>query len=168
MTDDVTDDALAARLQWVIDRAEIDDLIVRYATAVDTRDWELLDRVFADGAEIDYRPNGGPIASYPAMVELLAASLEPFAATQHVMTNMAIDVQGDDATVRFYRVGHMVLLIDGAEEMLDEGGFYDLVVHRTPAGWRITSLRAGIVWLSGHWPEGVPRPAWYGVSSDRY
>ena len=168
MTDFSDEAALGTRMRWVIDRAEIEDLIVRYATAVDSRNWSLLDQVFADGAEIDYRPNGGPVSTYPAMVDLLSASLEPFAATQHVMTNMAIDVEGDGATVRFYRVGHMVMLIDGDEVMLDEGGFYDLVVRRDPVGWRITSLRAGVVWLSGHWPEGVPRPAWYGVSSDRY
>lgn len=155
-------------MRRAIDRSEIEELIVRYATAVDTRDWPLLGQVFADGAEIDYRPNGGPMSTYPAVVELLSVSLEPFAATQHVMTNFAIDVRGDDATVRFYRVGHMVMIIDGDEVMLDEGGFYDLVVRRDAAGWRVTSLRAGIVWLSGHWPEGVPRPAWYGVSSDRY
>src|SRR4051794_4679791 len=96
MTDTTPGDELADRMRRVIDGAEIQDLIVRYATAIDTRDWPLLGRVFAEGAEIDYRPNGGPVSTYPSMVELLAASLEPFAATQHVMTNMAIDVQGDE------------------------------------------------------------------------
>jgi hypothetical protein len=24
------------------------------------------------------------------------------------------------------------------------------------------------VWLDGQWPEGVPRPGWWGVSTERY
>tara|TARA_B100000809_G_scaffold24453_1_gene21389 strand:- start:303 stop:518 length:216 start_codon:yes stop_codon:yes gene_type:complete len=41
------------------DRLEIGDLITRYATAVDRRDWDLYRSVFTTDAEIDYTSAGG-------------------------------------------------------------------------------------------------------------
>src|SRR5664279_4529023 len=39
----------------VADRIGMDDLHTRYATAIDSLDWELLDAVFTNDAPIDYR-----------------------------------------------------------------------------------------------------------------
>ena len=41
------------------DRLEIGDLLTRYATAVDRRDWDLYRSVFTTDAEIDYTSAGG-------------------------------------------------------------------------------------------------------------
>src|ERR1700677_2247548 len=46
-------------LEDLIDRRAIDDLLFRYATALDTRQWDLLDQVFAPDATIEYSPSGG-------------------------------------------------------------------------------------------------------------
>lgn len=162
------DTELESRLRRAADHHEIEVVVVRYATAVDTRDWSLLAEVFHDGAEIDYRANGGPLATYPQVIDLLTQAMAPFAASQHLMTNLTIEVQGEDATARVYRSAHMVTLVEDGEVILAEGGFYDLVLRRGSGGWRITRMEARMVWLDGHWPDGVPRPAWYGTSSDRY
>jgi hypothetical protein len=41
------------------DRMAMEDLLTRYATAVDARNWDLLDSVFTHDAHLDYRSAGG-------------------------------------------------------------------------------------------------------------
>ena len=57
--------------QEIADRIEIDDLITRYATAVDTKDWDLYRTVFTDDAVIDYTSAGGIRGSLGEVVEWL-------------------------------------------------------------------------------------------------
>ena len=80
----------------------------------------------------------------------------------------SIDVDGDRATSRNYVFTQMITLGDGDESILSDGGFYDSTFVRTEDGWRLQSYVASLVWLDGQWPEGVPRPGWWGVSSDRF
>ena len=41
------------------DRAEILDIVHRYAWSIDTRDWDALDSCFAEDAYVDYSSNPG-------------------------------------------------------------------------------------------------------------
>ena len=41
-------------LQEISDRLEIDDLLTRYATGVDRKDWDLWETCFTSDAFIDY------------------------------------------------------------------------------------------------------------------
>ena len=43
-----------AKLQLLIDRAEISDVQLRYATGLDSRDWPLFRSCFADEIETDF------------------------------------------------------------------------------------------------------------------
>ncbi|MGY8803024.1 MAG: nuclear transport factor 2 family protein, partial [bacterium] len=45
--------------QELLDRREIDDLLIRYATAVDTKDWDLWETCFTEDAFVDYESAGG-------------------------------------------------------------------------------------------------------------
>ena len=58
----MTSSALIASLR---DRIEIEELLTLYCTAIDTRELELLDRVFTPDAVIDYTRSGGPRAELP-------------------------------------------------------------------------------------------------------
>ncbi len=160
-------DQLAA-LRSVADRVEIQETLARYATAVDAGRWELLDDVFADGAIIDFEANGGARDAYPGITDYLKNALGGFAAIQHYFTNFLFDVAGDSARGRFYCVTQMVTIVDGSDEVLADGGFYDASFVRTPEGWRVAELVGGLAWLDGHWPDGVPRPGWFGQSTDRF
>ncbi len=162
-TNQLTDAQRAA-----FDKVEIHEVLSRYANAVDARDWDALERVFVPGSTIDFTNNGGIKDEYPAIVDYLRESLSIFAAVQHYMTNVVIDVDGDRATSRNYVFTQMITLGDGDESILSDGGFYDSTFVRTEDGWRLQSYVASLVWLDGQWPEGVPRPGWWGVSSDRF
>jgi len=63
------------QLQFLLDRAAISDVLIRYATGVDTRDWPLLRSCFTDEIETGrlkvllpkYEPRPEPIhAIYPS------------------------------------------------------------------------------------------------------
>lgn len=146
----------------------IQRVLARYAMAVDAKRLERLDDVFVDGAVIDFTPNGGVRGTYPGMTDYLRDAMAIFAASQHYFMNFDIEVDGDHAAGRFYCFTQMVTIVDGQDRLLADGGYYDARFERRPEGWRISELVAGLVWLDGDWPEGVPRPAWYGVSTDRF
>ena len=155
-------------IRSAVDRLEIEEVMARYAAAVDARRWELLADVFVLGAVVDFRPNGGARDEYPDIVTYLETALAGFAAYQHYLTNFVTEVHRDEATSRFYVFTQMVTIVDGRDELMSDGGFYDARFVRTPAGWRVQELVAGLVWIDGEFPPDVPMPAWYGVSRDRY
>ena len=55
----------AMSVQEISDRIEIQDLLVRYTVAIDTKDWKLLDQCFLPDAQVDYTATGGIQGSYP-------------------------------------------------------------------------------------------------------
>ncbi len=157
-----------ARLARAADLLEMQEVLARYATAVDAGRHDLFDDVFVTGAVVDFSRNGGLRDDYPAIKNYLATAMSGFATCQHYFMNFLFDVDGDTGGGRFYCFTQMVTLNDGSEELLADGGYYDVTFRRTEDGWRVQELIAGLTWLDGTWPEGVPRPAWYGVSTSRY
>src|ERR1700737_196507 len=142
------DEQLAA-LTAVTDRVEIQEPLPPYATAGDPGRWELLEDVFIEGGVGDFEANGGLRDVYPAITDYLKAALGGFAAIQHYFTNFLFDVHGDAATGRFYCFTQMVTIVDGSDQMLADGGFYDASFARTSLGWRVASLVGGLTWLDG-------------------
>ncbi|HVW82195.1 MAG TPA: nuclear transport factor 2 family protein [Mycobacteriales bacterium] len=164
----MSDHSLAG-LQKAADLVEMQTVLAKYATAVDARRWELLDEVFVPGSVIDFTRNGGDRSTYPDILDYLRPAMAIFATCQHYFMNFQFDVTGDTGGGRFYCATQMVTIVaEGEEKLLADGGFYDVTFTRTNDGWRVQELVAGLTWLDGEWPEGVPRPAWYGVSTDRY
>ena len=88
--------------QELDDRIEIDDLLTRYATAVDTRDWDLYQTVFTAEAVIDYTSSGGICGRLAEVTKWLSDALSIFSMSQHMVTNRDIRVAGDTATSRSY------------------------------------------------------------------
>jgi hypothetical protein len=87
--------------QELADRAEIHDLIVRYGWAIDTKDWALLDTCFTDDAEVDYSSNpGGKKGPYQQIRSWLEKMISAFPITQHLMSNIDVQLSGDTATCR--------------------------------------------------------------------
>jgi hypothetical protein len=78
-----------ARLQLLIDRAEISDVQLRYATGLDSRDWPLFRSCFADEIETDFTSvfGGQPRkVSADRWTEAARRSLGGLKATQHMIT----------------------------------------------------------------------------------
>ena len=123
-------------LAEISDRLEIQQLLMDYSTAIDTRRFDDLDRVFTPDAYIDYRAMGGIDGTYPDVRDWLAQVLPNFPAYFHMLGNIDIRLNGDTATSCAICFNPMKLSDDG--QILFCGLWYDDEFVRTPAGWRMS------------------------------
>nr|WP_090277697.1 nuclear transport factor 2 family protein [Mycolicibacterium komanii]CRL72584.1 Putative lumazine-binding protein [Mycolicibacterium komanii] len=128
------------------DRDDLAELTVRYATAIDTEQYSLLTQVFTDDAQVNYGEVGHWTGG-AAVAEFMEAAHVMAAHTMHRVSNQAVDIDGDTATMRTY-VDALILLEDGSGA--NPVGYYDDHAVRTTDGWRIahrsyTSVRLAAV-----------------------
>jgi 3-phenylpropionate/cinnamic acid dioxygenase small subunit len=125
-------------VQALNDKLEIHELLARYARGVDDRDWELYRSVFTDDATIDYSSAGPPAGSRDEVAAFLEQGFAAIPWTQHYVTNIEIDLDGDEARVRamFYNP----MLLPGKDTPSFCGGFYVHDLVRTPDGWKSRRL----------------------------
>ncbi|MFD0364802.1 nuclear transport factor 2 family protein [Nocardia sp. GCM10030253] len=125
-------------LQEISDRLEIQDLMVRYSHAVDTKQWDLLDDVFTTDAHIDYSAMGGAVGDLASTKAFLAQVLPNFPAFQHLISNSSITIDGDTATGR--TMCHNPMLVangDGQQSIMFCGLWYLDTFARIDGRWRI-------------------------------
>ena len=130
--------------QALADRIAVEDLLTRYATAVDRRDWEQYRSIFTADAEIDYTSAGGIAGTVDEIVEFLSTSLEMFEMTQHLVSNIDLEVNGDSATVT--AMFNNPMRLTGGDTWFT-GGWYHHDLVRTPDGWRSRNLREESAWF---------------------
>lgn len=127
------------------DRQDISDLLVRYATGIDRRDWPLFRTVFTADCELDYGEIGA-WAGVDAVTEFMEQAHAMAGHTLHRLTNQAIAVDGDTAVARTY-VDALIMLQDN-ESGVNGIGVYDDDIVRTADGWRIARRRFTAVRVS--------------------
>jgi hypothetical protein len=114
------------------DRHAITEVLMRYATGIDSRDWSLFRSCFTDDARFDY----GGLGSWgdpDALTMYMRRSHS--GPSLHRLSNVVIDVDGDRATSRVY-VDAIVMGPRGFG-LVNAFGWYDDELRRTPEGWRI-------------------------------
>ncbi|MGP0029715.1 MAG: nuclear transport factor 2 family protein [Acidimicrobiales bacterium] len=145
-----------------VDRFAMDDLLTRYATAIDGLDWELLDTVFTRDAHLDYRSAGGIEGTYPEVRRWLADVLPVFEVTQHLVVNREFGRRGDGAQARSCFLNVNRLQVRGEPWLFTVGGRYRDRLADTPGGWRIEERIEDTLWWDNPMP-GLPA-APYAVS----
>jgi len=128
-----------ARLQQLIDEKEIVDVMNRYTTALDTRDWAMLEATMAPDGMADFGELAGVgiLDSPQALVDLCRRSLQDLRATQHLQGNYAVEVNGDTAEASCYlQANHFQEGLPGGDVFVVWAKYRDQFV-RTPDGWRI-------------------------------
>lgn len=136
------------------DREEIIQLINLYGLAVDTQRWQLFDLIFAENVGADFGP-GVRWAGLAQFKSDFAAFHAPFDATQHVMTNHLVRVQGDTAHAFTYGAWRLIRHAaankeTGAGPLWDGTGWYDDILARTDSGWRVARRVCRVVWFTGN------------------
>ena len=145
-------------MQEISDRLEIQELLVRYSHAVDTRDWDAYEGVFTDDAVIDYTSAGGIRGSLGEVVEWLSHALKLFPMTQHLITNRHVVLEGDTATGRSYYYNPLGRPDGtGGMQLLFFGGYYNDRFRRTADGWRIAERVEETAWVEGSLPGAPPQ-----------
>jgi hypothetical protein len=133
----------------LLDQAELNELMNRYAASIDLRDWTRLRTVFVDGdIEADFTSMGvkqvfrGPAERW---VEAVRKTLIGFDATQHFFANHSCEIDGERAVdTRYMQARHQL----GAEHYT-LGGYYTGRMLRTPQGWRIAAYKLTVTFSDG-------------------
>ena len=127
------------------DKLEIHELLARYARGIDTRDWPLYRSVFTEDATIDYTSAGAMAGSADEVAAALEQSFAHLPMSQHYITNIEVDLDGDRAHVVAMFFNPMQL--PGFEEQSACGGFYHHDMVRTPDGWKSERLVEENLWF---------------------
>ena len=130
--------SIVMTLQEISDRLEIQDLMVAYSHAVDTRDWEAFDDVFTPDAIIDYTEMGGSRGTLTETKDFLRTVMPHFSSFQHMVATSKVTINGDSAEGRTICHNPMVMDTGNGEPLVFFCGlWYRDHFVRTPAGWRI-------------------------------
>jgi len=139
-----------AMLARAADRAAIEEILVRYCTIVDTRDFARFDEIFTRDATIDYTASGGIKGALPEIKAWLTKVLVAFSVIQHHVTNFDIRIDGDHAQSTCYLFNPMGMAApDGTTSMFWCGGRYRDELVRTADGWRIKSRTNEMLYMHG-------------------
>jgi hypothetical protein len=118
------------------DHQDVLDTVVRYSTALDARDWGLLDRVFLQDAIAHYKV--GTLHGRDAIVAMIRDHLGGCGPSQHLLGNHRIALDGDVATsVCSARVMHIGAGPRADLTPFEVFGTYSDRLVRTEDGWRI-------------------------------
>lgn len=133
------------------DKQEIAETLYRYATALDTRDRELLRDVFLEDASFEIGAGVGDFQGVDAIADVVIEFLGGLEASQHILTNPVIVLDGDRASSTCYlHAQHYMPDQRTGGNTLEIGGTYHDQLVRTPDGWRIERRRLDVTWTEGN------------------
>ena len=136
-------------IQRLLDEREVQRTVVRYATAVDNRDWDLMHEVFTPDAEVDFG-HATTTVGVEAAVKVVRATEDKIRVSQHLLGNHVIDIDGDTATsTTKFQAQHYSIQKTGPNTY-QIGGTYHDKLSRTEAGWRITHRYIEPTWYDGN------------------
>jgi hypothetical protein len=150
MNDTTTAPSLESRIGEVADRLAITDVLYQYATALDTRDWDLLRACFTADGVADYLEFGGVNEGREAIVKLCGGVLSGLDASQHLIANPRVTLDGDRATATcYFQAQHFLASPAGGNTYLVGGSYEDRFV-RTAEGWQIAYRTLHCSWQDGN------------------
>ena len=142
-TDTATDVAqLEARLRRLEDNEAIGRLFLEYRRLLDLRDFAAYAQLFAEDGEWlgNLGRAKGPVEIEQLLIRTLAAWGGESTAHLHLVDNVVIDVDGDEATAQSTWV---YITRDFSDNpVLSLIGHYEDVLTRTDAGWRFLRRKA--------------------------
>jgi 3-phenylpropionate/cinnamic acid dioxygenase small subunit len=141
----------AATWHRQIDRQDVEDLVLRYASGLDQRDWDLLGTCFAPYVVANYHvPLGDNLRSRDELVDFLRRGVAHLDATAHYISNIVVSIADDTGTaVSYVQAQHVKRRTAGGSKYLVAGIYHDQV-RRTNEGWRIVLRDAEGVWAHGN------------------
>ena len=146
-------DATDAKVQLLLDREDICQVLYRYATAIDTRDWDLLATCFTDDLEADFRSFGGRevVKGKAQWLEVIKGTIQGLDATQHLTANHVHTVDGESATLVAYLQALHRLDTARSDPEYTVGGYYTCDMLRGDDGqWRMCRYALAVTWHRGN------------------
>jgi 3-phenylpropionate/cinnamic acid dioxygenase small subunit len=131
------------------DHQMIADLCVRYAFALDNRDWAALRECFTPNVTSVYH-GVGALEGYDAIETLCRGALEQLDASQHLLGNHLVEVDGDAARATcYFQAEHVRSGTPGGDNFTVAGRYDDRLV-RVGEGWKIAHRQQTVQWMNGN------------------
>lgn len=131
-------ESLAATLQTLLDRMQIQDLFTRYYSDLDGTDAAAFGKYFVEGAELDV--NGIVVHGREGIADLYRRVSEdkpPRTGTfRMLLSNALIEVAGSTATARFLWTQLLNDSLKGPPQLVEQGREFDELVKKD-GQWRI-------------------------------
>lgn len=131
------------------DREAIQQLMSTYVFCLDAKDYSRIAACLCEDAIFEHAGSDRLISGNAAIAALMKGVLEPLDATQHLLTNFIIEIDGDDASLTCDVLAHHIRLDPGGARRYTAGGKYDVKLRRSGGDWRIARLNARPVWSDG-------------------
>jgi hypothetical protein len=139
-------------LRELIDRQAISDLIHRFGAVLDEQRFDDLALVFAEDAAVT--TPGGHAEGIDAIAAQAARNHTPELRTQHLATDLVVDLDGGRARARANYVG--VFAVGSGDPapapQFQIGSVYRFELIRTADGWRLHSMEMLPTWAVGERP----------------
>jgi ketosteroid isomerase-like protein len=144
--------ATEARLQELLDRAAIQDVLLRYARGVDRRDLDLVASCFTPDASYEGTLGRGGVAQALAA---LREAMTRYESTMHFLGNQVIEIAGDRAESETYAIAYHRL--HDQRNLVVAVRYLDQLT-RTAGRWLIARRVATVAWrrLEDPAPPEVP------------
>jgi hypothetical protein len=121
------------------DEREIVAVLVRYATAIDRRDWQLFASCFTHNVDADY----GSIGRWrdrETLTDFMQKGHSPIGPTLHRLTNFVIVGDSERAQSACYVDALLLRPVPGIAMRQAHGSYEDFLVHEQQ-GWKIRKRR---------------------------
>jgi uncharacterized protein (TIGR02246 family) len=140
-------EVLAARLKLVEDDLAVRRLVNRYLAVADKLDWRAWSELFAEDGTFVLPGTTEALTGRREIFEVIDKRLGgAFHATQHYITNLEVEVEGDSATAE----GDLIFaaVTDGGDpsQYLLMGGRYFWSFVRSVDGWEVQRAGNSFVW----------------------
>lgn len=123
-----------ARLQALLDKQDIHEVMMRYCRAVDRMDIDLLKTCYWPDARDDHGPFKGSATEFFGIVENLS---DPYSFSQHLICNEFVELDGDSARSESYFVMPAGTESEGERKIWILAGRYIDRFERRNGEWRI-------------------------------
>jgi hypothetical protein len=126
------------------DRADITDVLYRYASTIDRFDSAGLRGVLADDMWAQYG-NAEPVSGGDAVASWIGEAIANVVWQHHLLSVYHVEVDGDRASALVYHTSHQVFEDDPDTAKLIVGRYHN-ELRREHDGWKISRLVLEILW----------------------
>jgi hypothetical protein len=141
-------------IDHVAERVEIEHVIAVYVHAMDSNDFDRLEKVFTSDAIMDFTSIGGIRANWPEVRQWWSNRHGVYVHYFHLFVNPLVVFTSDtraEVTTKVYNPCG-VIGPDGKLHDYVIHGMYDDVFVSTPEGWRIAERTWNHGWITGDYP----------------
>lgn len=134
-------------LQELADQQEIQRQIIRIGAMLDDHDFQGSESIFTDDVSIE---TPGGVASGVGAATAQAKRNHAKFITQHLISNVLIDVSSDSATARADVLATFIAIGDASGQRNTVAGGYFFEFRRSAAGWLVSDLKMTPLWNDFH------------------